>query len=67
MTNNIIEKIRNSGKYDPEGSCFAAEIEKCGCICIPSYDVHTEKPTTIGLGDTFVGGFVLGLIENMKS
>ena len=68
VTNNIIEEIRNSGKYDAEGICFTAEIEKkCRCICIPSYDVHTEKPTTIGLGDTFVGGFVLGLIENMKS
>jgi sugar/nucleoside kinase (ribokinase family) len=29
--------------------------------CVPSYDAETDAPTTIGLGDTFVGGFLAAL------
>ncbi len=32
-------------------------------VCVPSYDVQTDDPTTIGLGDTFVGGFVAAVAE----
>jgi sugar/nucleoside kinase (ribokinase family) len=30
-------------------------------VCVPSYDAETDAPTTIGLGDTFVGGFLAAL------
>lgn len=30
-------------------------------VCVPAHDVATEDPTTIGLGDTFVGGFLAAL------
>ncbi|GAA1983223.1 hypothetical protein GCM10009718_20610 [Isoptericola halotolerans] len=30
-------------------------------VCEPGYDVVAARPTTIGLGDTFVGGFLTGL------
>ena len=42
------------------GVAFAAAIEARfpGLVaCVPAYDLRTESPTTIGLGDTFVGGF----------
>lgn len=29
--------------------------------CVPAYVVHTTNPTTIGLGDCFVGGFLAAL------
>lgn len=30
-------------------------------VCVPAYSVSVEKPTTIGLGDCFVGGFLAAL------
>lgn len=29
--------------------------------CIPAFDLTTTTPTTIGLGDSFVGGFIAAL------
>lgn len=29
--------------------------------CVPAYTVHAANPTTIGLGDSFVGGFLAAL------
>ena len=31
--------------------------------CVPAIDVRTASPTTIGLGDAFVGGFLAALIS----
>jgi len=42
------------------GVAFAAAIEARfhgRVVCVPAYDLRPENPTTIGLGDTFVGGF----------
>jgi len=30
-------------------------------VCVPAYSVSVERPTTIGLGDCFVGGFLAAL------
>jgi ADP-dependent phosphofructokinase/glucokinase len=35
--------------------------------CIPGFELSVEKPTTIGLGDTFVGGFVGALAGVLAS
>ena len=43
------------------GTAFAAAIEERfpGIVaCIPAHVLITETPTTIGLGDSFVGGFL---------
>ena len=43
------------------GTAFAAAIEarfSRVAVCVPAYDLSTEHPTTIGLGDSFVGGFL---------
>ena len=36
----------------------AALRERLGAIGVPAFVVDTAHPTTIGLGDTFVGGFL---------
>jgi len=33
-------------------------------VCVPTHAVHTATPTTIGLGDTFVGGFLAALVPS---
>ena len=35
-------------------------------VCEPGYELHPERPTTIGLGDAFVGGFVAALVRHGK-
>lgn len=43
---------------------FAAELERRfagAVVCVPAYDLEVASPTTIGLGDTFVGGFIAAL------
>lgn len=47
-----------------EGSRFTEAIESLGgddITCVASYRVPTATPTTIGLGDAFVGGMVAAL------
>lgn len=49
----------------PGGAAFAAELERRfggASVCVPAYQVTTPTPTTIGLGDSFVGGFIAGWI-----
>jgi ADP-dependent phosphofructokinase/glucokinase len=45
----------------PDGQAFAeaiaAELGE-SVHCVPSKLIQTDRPTTIGLGDTFVGGFL---------
>jgi ADP-dependent phosphofructokinase/glucokinase len=31
--------------------------------CVPSYHLSSPAPTTVGLGDSFVGGFIAALVE----
>ncbi len=38
------------------------QISDWGCL-LPAFEVNCDSPTTIGLGDTFVGGFLLELSE----
>jgi ADP-dependent phosphofructokinase/glucokinase len=54
------------GPRHPGGSVFAAGIpERLGDAvrCIPSRLLDVAAPTTIGLGDTFVGGFLAALVR----
>lgn len=50
----------------PDGQRFAeqvsAELAEAVC-CVPTRLIETDTPTTIGLGDTFVGGFLAALID----
>lgn len=43
---------------------FASALEQRfggSAVCVPAYHLDVESPTTIGLGDTFVGGFIAAL------
>lgn len=56
----VLESPRNA-----VGSRVKAQLEQNPRICcVPAFDVSTPSPTTIGLGDTFVGGFIAGMIES---
>ncbi len=48
------------------GRAFAAELEGLlpgEVACVPAFVLDTPTPTTIGLGDTFVGGFLAALVR----
>ena len=49
---------------NPAGARFSAEIEaRLGPAvrCLPAFALDSTAPTTIGLGDSFVGGFIAAL------
>ena len=39
----------------------AVETRRAGVLIVPGYDVRTAAPTTIGLGDAFIGGVMAHL------
>jgi ADP-dependent phosphofructokinase/glucokinase len=46
---------------------FAADLERRfdgQAVCVPAYHLDVARPTTIGLGDSFVGGFIAGLVSS---
>lgn len=48
------------------GRRFAAELSAAlgeRVCCVPSRQLQVDNPTTIGLGDTFVGGFLAALLR----
>ena len=54
-------------RRQPEALAFAVELERRlggDAVCLPAFDLHPDRPTTIGLGDTFVGGFVAELARS---
>jgi len=64
------EELNNDTRrrpYDPEGLAFKKQLEqgrwKRDVICVPSYLVNEKNVVTIGLGDSFVGGFVAKLSD----
>lgn len=61
------EEISNSTQSEL-GSTFANRINEIfgdSGICVPGYDLNVPKPSTIGLGDAFVGGFVGSLFKEI--
>jgi len=48
----------------PRGVALAATLETAvpGLVCIPAFLLDDPHPTTIGLGDSFVGGFIAALV-----
>jgi len=58
------------GPQQENGKAFARAIEvlRPGEVsCVPSFMVSSLTPTTIGLGDSFVGGFIAELAGAAKS
>jgi ADP-dependent phosphofructokinase/glucokinase len=66
---NYLEVARMT--HNPDGENFAHAMNsyfKERALCIPAFQLNVEKPTTIGLGDSFVGGFIaaLNLTESLN-
>lgn len=53
-----------SEPLDPLGKALARDSAVCraGILIAPSREVRTTLPTTIGLGDSFMGGFMKALV-----
>lgn len=49
-----------AGPVQPVGAALAAAVAGQGVHAVPAHAVDVATPTTIGLGDTFVGGFLAG-------
>ena len=43
------------------GAVVVAGLERAGFTAVPALDLNPNEPVTIGLGDSFVGGFLGGL------
>ncbi|CAD6008131.1 ADP-dependent glucokinase/phosphofructokinase [Agreia sp. COWG] len=51
---------------NPLGADFAAGMAMrfgAAAACVPAFLLTVERPTTIGLGDTFVGGFIAAIAQ----
>jgi len=58
FTDDDVERIRRLPRR-PESVAFAAALRSHPAIeCVPGFALDVENPTTVGLGDTFVGGFL---------
>ncbi|WP_433363996.1 ADP-dependent glucokinase/phosphofructokinase [Actinoplanes sp. CA-142083] len=63
FTDEDAERLRRQPRR-PESVAFAAALRsRMGetVVCVPGFALDVENPTTVGLGDTFVGGFLTEL------
>ena len=65
FTDEDVERLRRQPRR-PESVAFAgalrARLGRTVC-CVPAFALDVENPTTVGLGDTFAGGFLAVLAE----
>ncbi|MFF5289647.1 ADP-dependent glucokinase/phosphofructokinase [Paractinoplanes globisporus] len=69
FTDDDVERLRRMPRR-PESVAFAAALRsRLGerVDCVPGFALRAENPTTVGLGDTFVGGFLTVLAQNGQS
>ncbi|GAA4262719.1 ADP-dependent glucokinase/phosphofructokinase [Dactylosporangium darangshiense] len=63
FTDEDVERLRRQPRR-PESVAFAAALRaRMGetVDCVPGFELDVQNPTTVGLGDTFVGGFLAEL------
>lgn len=63
FTDEDVQRLRRRPRR-PESVAFAAALRsRLGDTvhCVPGFALDVENPTTVGLGDTFVGGFLAEL------
>ncbi|MEU4157691.1 ADP-dependent glucokinase/phosphofructokinase [Actinoplanes sp. NPDC026670] len=68
VTDTDVERLRRSPRR-PESIAFARDLhERLGdrVRCVPGFELEVRDPTTVGLGDTFVGGFLTALARARK-
>ena len=64
-TDRQYELVRSRPRR-PEAMEFAAALQRrmgTAVRCVPGLQLDVARPTTIGLGDTFVGGFLAALVQ----
>lgn len=60
MTAAHTEQLR-SAPMDLHGSIVAAGLERSGVTAVAARSLRPIRPVTVGLGDSFIGGFLAGL------
>lgn len=50
-------------RADASAFALALEQRRDDVVCEPGHLLQVERPTTIGLGDSFIGGFVAALVS----
>jgi ADP-dependent phosphofructokinase/glucokinase len=60
MTQEHLDDLR-SAAANPTGALVAAGLQSAGFTAVPALDLSPREPVTVGLGDSFVGGFLAGL------
>jgi len=66
FTDEDVDRLRRQPRR-PESVAFAAALhERIGDTvrCVPGFALEVENPTTVGLGDTFVGGFLAAVTRS---
>ena len=58
-----------SERRNPAGAMLAIELKKAApeLVCLPAVQLDDPNPTTIGLGDSFVGGFIAAIVGASQS
>ncbi|MCT1775113.1 ADP-dependent glucokinase/phosphofructokinase [Brachybacterium sp. p3-SID957] len=60
-----LERVREMPE-STEGVDLAAELPaflRCPVVIVPARELTSAHPTTIGLGDTFLGGLIAGIVD----
>jgi len=67
FTDDDVERLRRQPRR-AESVAFAAALhERAGDVhCVPGFALDVENPTTVGLGDTFVGGFLAAVAREER-
>jgi ADP-dependent phosphofructokinase/glucokinase len=68
-TDEHCERMRRRPRRT-EATEFAAALHaRMGGVvcCVPSFELDVAEPTTIGLGDTFVGGFLAAVVRRQAT
>jgi sugar/nucleoside kinase (ribokinase family) len=62
FTDEDVERTRRQPRR-AESVAFAAAVRSDTIFCVPGFALDVTDPTTVGLGDTFVGGFLAAIAE----
>ncbi|MEV6492287.1 ADP-dependent glucokinase/phosphofructokinase [Actinoplanes sp. NPDC051633] len=66
FTDAVVERMRRTPRR-PESVAFAAALTSGAgtdtISCVPGFALEVPDPTTVGLGDTFVGGFLAAIAD----
>jgi ADP-dependent phosphofructokinase/glucokinase len=63
FTEDDVERLRRQPRRPSSFALAAALRARLGTVirCVPGFELDVPNPTTVGLGDTFVGGFLAAL------